>query len=828
MAEDIVSRLVAKVDGFLRGFDQAERKVKDFSTKGQRDIQTFQGQIQSLSRVIQTVFVTGAVARMIQKTVEFGDGLDKNSRRLGLAVKDLAALEFAADRAGVSQEGLARGIAQAQKNLLDFSRGTGEARLELQALGVDQAQALALLKNPMEAFLTVGEAVNRSTNKTATAMKLFGESGRELIPLFQGGREDLDQLNKKFQDAAGDVERLAASSAAFKDQLTDVGAAVTGLQTRGLNPVIPALERLFQQFEDFLNSPVARGIVEFLGTVTGLTIDLTTAIGTLIGGGAAALTQALTGNFDGARAVLEQMKADMLALREGIVNGKPIAAPAAIDAPVAHAVAQTESKRLANLIAVKQATIELLKLDDAHAEAVQFQAFTLEKEVAALKEALALEKEREAAAKAGTAEDPQVKRLAALEKEITLKKILKDEERAIGEIQAQVGTELQSQFAEQGRAQQRPDRAQLAREELELTILQKREAADIGDVHAAQLQVFDRQLQLLRERLAIEGELKEITEAIALKEAERANLLEQARGKDQVALGRTIVANATGDLQAAFRPLDERLRRAQTALAVGDLRHDRFGEPLQLPGTRLLRRIDIAAAERDRLALQFQQTGNPDVGAALEVKTAEVEDLQKAFESLDFKNLKTEIESFGQAFSSAINTTVQGVLLGTQTIDQAWKNLLRNIALQVLNQATQKLIGNAISGLAGFFAGGAATGGVLTMNGFMPLQRFATGGIATRPTLAVFGEGAQNEAFVPLPDGRRIPVVMNGGGQAPQVIIYNYSGQPVETEEERTPGGGGKVHVTVGRLGAENVMRQGELYKAIQTKFGLSPVAGRR
>jgi hypothetical protein len=39
---------------------------------------------------------------------------------------------------------------------------------------------------------------------------------------------------------------------------------------------------------------------------------------------------------------------------------------------------------------------------------------------------------------------------------------------------------------------------------------------------------------------------------------------------------------------------------------------------------------------------------------------------------------------------------------------------------------------------------------------------FANGGIVTGPTLGLVGEGKYNEAIVPLPDGRSIPVQMQG------------------------------------------------------------------
>lgn len=57
-----------------------------------------------------------------------------------------------------------------------------------------------------------------------------------------------------------------------------------------------------------------------------------------------------------------------------------------------------------------------------------------------------------------------------------------------------------------------------------------------------------------------------------------------------------------------------------------------------------------------------------------------------------------------------------------------------------------------------------AAGGVMTPYGSVPLRRYASGGVATAPQMALFGEGDTNEAYVPLPDGRRIPVHMQGGG----------------------------------------------------------------
>lgn len=67
-----------------------------------------------------------------------------------------------------------------------------------------------------------------------------------------------------------------------------------------------------------------------------------------------------------------------------------------------------------------------------------------------------------------------------------------------------------------------------------------------------------------------------------------------------------------------------------------------------------------------------------------------------------------------------------------------------------------------------------ADGGIMTNMGPVPLRKYAAGGIARSPQLALYGE-AGPEAYVPLPDGRSIPVTMQGaiagGGQQNNVTI---------------------------------------------------------
>jgi len=83
--------------------------------------------------------------------------------------------------------------------------------------------------------------------------------------------------------------------------------------------------------------------------------------------------------------------------------------------------------------------------------------------------------------------------------------------------------------------------------------------------------------------------------------------------------------------------------------------------------------------------------------------------------------------------------------------------------------------------LGGLFGGAGGGGGLLKLFGFanggiakggFRTAAYATGGIAKSPTVGLVGEGKYNEAIVPLPDGKSIPVMMGkGAGQQNNVVV---------------------------------------------------------
>ena len=102
-------------------------------------------------------------------------------------------------------------------------------------------------------------------------------------------------------------------------------------------------------------------------------------------------------------------------------------------------------------------------------------------------------------------------------------------------------------------------------------------------------------------------------------------------------------------------------------------------------------------------------------------------------------------------------TTIMGIAAG---ISQIKKKGTSNVLMGIGSILAS--IGGGIGGFTKLFAadGGVAAGGWKPL----PLTAFANGGMVSGPTLGLIGEGKYNEAIVPLPNGRSIPVEMTGAG----------------------------------------------------------------
>ena len=155
-----------------------------------------------------------------------------------------------------------------------------------------------------------------------------------------------------------------------------------------------------------------------------------------------------------------------------------------------------------------------------------------------------------------------------------------------------------------------------------------------------------------------------------------------------------------------------------------------------------------------------------------------------------------EMKKGTSKFAEGLGNAVQGIAVAASAvmnIAAGIKQIEKGDTASVLGGIGSILmgVGGAIGGFMNI--GKKAANGAVWKGGF---QAFANGGLVQGPTLGLVGEGKYNEAIVPLPDGRSIPVQMqgdsirdrmggssNGGGMASPMLSMSFETTTINNVE---------------------------------------------
>jgi len=173
----------------MRGLRAAENSVKQWG----QSISSFGMKMIAAGSAILTPLVGAA-----KYFSNYGDSIAKMSKRTGVAVESLSALGYAAEQSGSNLEAVEKGIRKMQQNTLDAAMGVKTATEAFGMLGISVASFKDL--KPEEQFRLLADRISGvadPSKRAAIAMKIFGRSGTQLLPLFEKGAAGIDELTNE-------------------------------------------------------------------------------------------------------------------------------------------------------------------------------------------------------------------------------------------------------------------------------------------------------------------------------------------------------------------------------------------------------------------------------------------------------------------------------------------------------------------------------------------------------------------------------------------------------------------------------------------------------
>jgi len=235
--------LVARIGGFTRGLDAAERETAKRTAAISKGFQRMGGFVTAA-----VVATASALAYMVKQTIDAADEIAKTSQAIGVNAQEFQALSYAADLAGVNNEKLEQNLRILARTLNDANKGLKEQKAAFAALGIEVTDSegnlrdsISVLKDISDVFSTTADGAG----KTALAMKLFGKSGADMIPLLNSGRDAIEKLEQQARDLGLVMsDETLRGAEEFNDSLTTLKAVSTGIARQISAEMLPSLNEM--------------------------------------------------------------------------------------------------------------------------------------------------------------------------------------------------------------------------------------------------------------------------------------------------------------------------------------------------------------------------------------------------------------------------------------------------------------------------------------------------------------------------------------------------------------------------------------------------------
>ena len=240
---DALLKITARVDGannidtLNRGLHSVEGTAKGVTTAMRGMTGAASGLSGALGALAPLLSVAGLVG-LAKGALDAGDRMNDLAQSTGVSVESLAKFKKAAATSGTDIDRVANALVKLSKGMLEASTGNKQASASFKALGVSITDSKGKLKTSDEVMLQVAnrfKAMPDGVAKTALALKLFGKSGAEMVPLLNMGGDAIEKLGSKMTTA------FAQKADEYSDKLALLSMKVGALGQDLFLTLLPAL-----------------------------------------------------------------------------------------------------------------------------------------------------------------------------------------------------------------------------------------------------------------------------------------------------------------------------------------------------------------------------------------------------------------------------------------------------------------------------------------------------------------------------------------------------------------------------------------------------------
>ena len=195
------------------------------------------------------------VFSMAERITESTKRISDMSKKTGIGVEALQGYGLASKLAGVDVESFAKMVNKMEANIGKAEVGGGFAK-GLDAIGVSLTDLRSM--SPEKQFDTISAAIGKLptyAERSAAAVRIFGKSGAELIPVFLEGEHHLTALFDRAK-ALGIVlsDTQVANIAGMDDSFKMVSATVDGIVGQILGELSPVVTKMLDDMLKFVEA----------------------------------------------------------------------------------------------------------------------------------------------------------------------------------------------------------------------------------------------------------------------------------------------------------------------------------------------------------------------------------------------------------------------------------------------------------------------------------------------------------------------------------------------------------------------------------------------